>query len=151
MKAKTLVSITTFAQYDNYEIMFLSYGAGSKVPKTDGSYIKSKTGHVYVAFIEFGTITKVSGHHPGGLADDSHLLNYANKALKINVSRDELNQAMIINPGSYTIGYNDCVSCVAMVANKIGLDTPSSSDYIATPIGYIEYLISHNSMCRILK
>ena len=145
------MSITTFAQYDNYEIMFLAYGAGSKVPKTDGSYIKSKTGHMYVAFIEFGTITKVSGHHPGGLADDSHLLNYADKAFKINVSRDELNQAMLINPGSYIIGDNDCVSYAADVAYKIGLRRPSYDDYIVTPIGYIEYLISHNSMCRILK
>ena len=133
---------------DNYEIMFLAYGAGTSVPNWLGV---SPTGHIFIAFMEFGKITKVNGHHPDGLADDTELIQYADRAFKINVSRDELNQAMLLNPGDYILGDNDCVSYASEIAYKIGLNRPSYDDYIVTPVGYIKYLISHNSMCRILK
>lgn len=136
----------------NLKIKFYAYPMGTEVIKSDGSSHTSLSGHIYVGFLVDDKLQVVKGFGPDGesywesssLSEETHLVRFAEKEFEVGVTPLSYNQAININKFGYFLGVNDCVSYADDVADMIGLNTPSFINAVATPMGFLEYLIDHN-------
>lgn len=139
-----------------FEIRFYAYPSGTETyTKPDGSRYVSTSGHAFVGFLLDGEIQHVRGFSPnlgslrGGRVtartDESHLVPYATVTHRQAVSREQYLAARAIRKSGYLLGYNDCVTYVADVAETIDMVTPHSiKDFIAWPVTYVQFLKDHN-------
>lgn len=137
----------------NYKIKFYAYPPCTEVVKSDGLRHNSFSGHIYVGFFENDKLKIIKGFGPDGksfwdasnLSEETHLVRFAKKTFEVTVNKIDYENALSINKNGYFIGINDCVSYADNVADAVKLKTPSTTDFVLTPMGFLEYLIDHNS------